>query len=236
MTERLVLLPGWSYPAAVLQPLAGALHGDALRVELAELPALEDPQQWLDELDARLPPDCWLGGWSLGGMLAAELAARRGAACHGLITLASNACFVQREDWPVAMPAAQFADFRDGVAAAPAAALKRFDLLAVRDADEPRALARQLAARGDSSAALLAGLDCLAQLDLRAALREWAGPHLHLLGGRDALVPREVARALGELAPNARIELLDDASHALPLSHAAQTAAAILAFIKETSR
>ena len=76
MSERLVLLPGWSYPAAMLRPLANALHGDALRVELAELPALENPQQWLDELDARLPADCWLGGWSLGGMLAAELAAR----------------------------------------------------------------------------------------------------------------------------------------------------------------
>ena len=105
MTERLVLLPGWSYPAAVLQPLAQALHGDALRVELAELPVLDDPQGWLDELDARLPGDCWLGGWSLGGMLATALAARRAKACRGLITLASNACFVQRDDWPAAMPA-----------------------------------------------------------------------------------------------------------------------------------
>lgn len=238
MTERLVLLPGWSYPAALLEPLAAALHSQAgrLRVKLAELPARDDPHAWLDELDARLPDDCWLGGWSLGGMLAAELAARRGAGCRGLITLASNACFVRRDDWPCAMPAEQFADFREGVAQAPAAALKRFDLLVVRGADEPRALARRLAARDAANADLLAGLDCLARLDLRAGLGGWSGPRLHLLGGRDALVPRQAARALGDRLPGARIELLDDASHALPLSHAERAAALIHAFIEEARR
>lgn len=235
MTERLVLLPGWSYPAAVLQPLAQALHGAALRVELAELPVLDDPQGWLDELDARLPGDCWLGGWSLGGMLATALAARRAKACRGLITLASNACFVQRDDWPAAMPAAQFADFREGLVAAPAATLKRFDLLAVRDADAPRALVRRLAVRAEAPAGLLAGLDCLASLDLRPALGEWRGPRLHLFGDRDALVPVQAAQALREQYPDSSVAQLD-ASHALPLSHADQAAAAILSFIKEASR
>ena len=239
MTERLVLLPGWSYSTAVLQPLADrlqALGGDWLRVELAELPALDDPRHWVDELNARLPADSWLGGWSLGGMLAAKLAMRRGKDCHGLITLASNACFVRRNDWPTAMSAEQFADFREGVANAPAAALKRFDLLAVRDADEPRALVRRLAARPESSAGLLAGLDCLARLDLRVGLREWPGPQLHLLGGRDALVPRQAAQALRQFFPGARVELLENASHALPLSHADQAAQIIHSHIEEAHR
>ena len=233
MNERLVLLPGWSYPATVLRPLAETLHNDALRVELAELPTSDEWLHWLDELDARLPMDCWLGGWSLGGMLAAQLAARRGAACRGLITLASNACFVRRDAWPTAMPMEQFADFHEGIANAPTAALKRFDLLAVREADEPRALVRRLADRPWPMAGLLAGLDCLAQLDLRSALRDWQGPQLHVLGGRDALVPRQVAAALREQVPGARVELLEDASHALPLSHADQAAALILAHIQE---
>lgn len=236
MTERLLLLPGWSYPAALLEPLAAALRqhaGGGLRIELAELPQTDDADRWLDELDARLPDDCWLGGWSLGGMLAAALAARRGACCRGLITLASNACFVRRDGWPWAMPAEQFAAFREGIAQAPAAALKRFDLLVVRAADEPRALARRLAVRAEAAPGLLAGLDCLARLDLRAALQGWPGPRLHLLGGRDALVPGQAAEALRGLLPDARIERLEDASHALPLSHADRAAALIHAFIED---
>ena len=29
-----------------------------------------EPRDWLLELDERLPADCWLGGWSLGGLVA----------------------------------------------------------------------------------------------------------------------------------------------------------------------
>ncbi len=115
---RLTLLPGWGLGPAALQPLVAALNEQGLPTELAELPALEsaDPEVWLDELDARLSADCWLGGWSLGGMLAGALAARRGARCPGLVTLASTACFVARADWPSAMAADTFAAFRAGAA------------------------------------------------------------------------------------------------------------------------
>ncbi|MFH7422752.1 transporter, partial [Pseudomonas syringae pv. tagetis] len=75
-----------------------------------------DLPDWLDDLDANLPHNAWLGGWSLGGMLAAALAARRGEGCSGLLTLASNACFVTRGAWPNAM-AAQ--DFDAGLAGCP---------------------------------------------------------------------------------------------------------------------
>lgn len=241
MSERLVLLPGWSYPAASLQLLADALKaqaGGTLQVELAELPARKVPKDWLGELDARLPANSWLGGWSLGGMLAAELAARRGGGCPGLITLASNATFLTRAGWPSAMLAEQFAAFREDVAKAPALALKRFDLLVVHDADEPRVLARRLAARPtaqQSRQALLAGLDCLASLDMRVNLKHWHGPCLHLLGGRDALVPVGAVPALRAEFPGARVELLEDAGHALPLSHAAEAAGHMLSFYKAAS-
>ncbi|MDO8698544.1 MAG: alpha/beta fold hydrolase, partial [Pseudomonas sp.] len=115
MRNRLILLPGWGLGSAPLEPLAGALQGlqPSLRVQIEPLPALgsADLNEWLDELDANLPENTWLGGWSLGGMLATELAARRGERCCGLITLASNACFVARSDWPQAMPEAVFAAF-----------------------------------------------------------------------------------------------------------------------------
>lgn len=108
MRDRLILLPGWGLGVSPLEPLAAALQGldEHLRVEIEPLPELEssDLNEWLDELDASVPDNAWLGGWSLGGMLASELAARRGERCCGLLTLASNPCFVAHAEWASAMP------------------------------------------------------------------------------------------------------------------------------------
>lgn len=241
MTERLLLLPGWSYSSAALQPLADALQalsGGALRVELAELPALADADHWLDALDAQVPRDTWLGGWSLGGLLAGRLAARRGKACRGLIGIASNPSFQQRDDWPAGMPAETLAAFRQGFAADPPATLQRFDLLVSQGDSTQRTLRRHLqGVRGSADGAqLAAGLDCLARLDGRAALGAWQGPHLQVFAAQDALVPVAAAHATRRLLPQARIEIIDAASHAAPFSHAAQVAESVWEFIRESAQ
>ncbi|WP_439887282.1 alpha/beta fold hydrolase [Pseudomonas sp. MBLB4123] len=239
MRDRLILLPGWGLGTAPLAPLAEALHGldPHLRVEIEPLPSLDSgtPEDWLDELDANLPQDCWLGGWSLGGMLAAQLAARRGAHCRGLLCLASNPRFVAEAQWPAAMPANTFAAFRQGCAEDGRATLKRFALLCAQGAGDARGLSRLLlgAAPHDSSDTLLACLDLLAALDGRAALQAFVGPQLHLFAGGDALVPVGAAAALLELLPDVEIGLIDTASHAFLLERPHEVAAAIQAFLHE---
>lgn len=236
MTERLILLPGWGLDGALLQPLAQAL-GDTLQAEIAPLPRLTtaDPNAWLDELEARLPSDCWLAGWSLGGMLASALAARRGARCRGLISLASNACFVAREDWLSAMPADTYAAFHAGCEATPAATLKRFALLCAQGAADARGLSRQLQAHLQTNADehLLAGLEVLARLDNRNALASYAGPQLHLLAEQDALVPAAAGEALLALLPAGEVDVLEGCSHGFVLEQPASLAALILDFICE---
>nr|MBP8236647.1 alpha/beta fold hydrolase [Pseudomonas sp.] len=218
---------------------AEALRGldPRLHVYIEPLPTLDssDPVDWLDELDATLPQDAWLGGWSLGGMLATELAARRGERCSGLLTLASNLRFVAESDWPVAMPAETFKTFRQGCDADAAATLKRFTLLCAQGAADARSLSRQLlgAAPQPQSATLLAGLDLLANLDTRAALQVFVGPQLHLFAGADALVPAIAAQALLELLPGVEVGLIDNASHAFALERPHEIAAAIQAFLHE---
>lgn len=241
MRDRLILLPGWGLGLAPLQPLVAALQGldPHLHVQLEPLPELASatPQDWLAELDTRLPQDCWLGGWSLGGMLAAELAARRGERCRGLLTLASNASFVAREDWPAAMPATTFADFRAGCAADAPATLKRFSLLCAQGAAEPRVLGRRLLADApvQDAAHLLAGLDVLAALDTRAALLAFGGAQLHLFADADALVPVEVVGEVQSLLGDAESGIVDSASHAFVLERPHEAAAAMLAFLREVA-
>lgn len=241
MRDRLILLPGWGLGTAPLEPLAAALRGldPRLHVEIEPLPLLDssDPADWLDELDANLAQDSWLGGWSLGGMLAAELAARRGERCSGLLCLASNPRFVVEASWPAAMSAETFNAFRQGCATDASATLKRFALLCAQGASDARGLSRLLlgAAPLAQSETLLAGLDVLAALDTRAALQAFVGPQLHLFAGQDALVPGSAAQALLELLPDVEIGLIDSASHAFVLERPHEIAAAIQAFLHEAA-
>ncbi len=223
MREQLILLPGWGFDARALSPLAEQLARLVpwLTVDIAPLPALVQEDAWLDELHLRLPETCWLGGWSLGGMLAAQLAARRGRACRGLVTLASNASFQTRSGWPAAMPGPVFRDFCQAFELDAQEALKRFVLLCSRGGFDPKTLARQLQVSQLQvpTKVLAAGLRLLAQLDNRHALQKYAGPQLHLLGEHDVLVPAAAAGALDRLLPAARIQLFRRASHALPLEY-----------------
>lgn len=237
MRNRLVLLPGWGLGSAPLEPLAAALQGldQRLRVQIEPLPApgSADLDEWLDELDSALPEDVWLGGWSLGGMLAAELAARRGERCCGLLTLASNACFVARDDWPQAMPTSTFAEFQAACAANPAVCLKRFSVLCAQGSADARGMARLLASAAPvvAPAALLQGLALLASLDTRAALQGFAGPQLHLFGADDGLVPAEAAGALLTLLADVEVGLIEQVGHAFVVERPHEVAAAIQAFL-----
>jgi len=237
MRDRLILLPGWAFSSAALEPLAELLRDrePRLQVDIAPLPTLEQPQAWLHELDARLPNDSWLAGWSLGGMLATQLAALRGDNCPGLITLCSNPCFRSRHDWPTAMPAEVFDAFEAAFQLGPEDTLKRFSLLCSRGAYDPRTLARQLQVSllQQPSPVAAAGLRLLSELDGREALQRYVGPQLHVFAGGDALVPAAAAEALLACVPDVEVDVLANASHGLPLERADDVATAMLAFMGE---
>lgn len=247
----LVCLHGWGMHSAVWTSLFEQLQTSGLQLISLDLPGFGCQHELasdyrlddvLDYLDEHLPERSVLCGWSLGAMLGLAFAARYPARIEGLICLAANPSFVQRhgeDPWPAAMPAPVFNDFKDRLTADADATLKRFCYLQSQGDAEPKRLLRSLSellAKGvrPDQHSQAAALDLLGKLDLRASLAKITQPLLWLQGAEDALVPRAAAAAIRNLAPRqARIELVPEASHALPLSHVSLLARRIRDFVEE---
>jgi len=241
--QDLVLLHGWGSNREVWRPLLATLRPWA-NITLVDLPgcapgpAVGGQPDLTDVLLGILecsPAQAVYLGWSLGGQMAVELAARYPARVAAVATVCSNPRFVAAQGWPgMAVPA--FSEFSAAVNADPDAALKRFDSLQVNGSLQPRQLLRQLhkLGREPASRQLLAGLSWLEELDQRARLPDLLQPQLHLLAERDALVPAALARSLGMLlaaTPSAQIQMLADASHLAPLEFPAELANRLRSFL-----
>lgn len=236
----LVLLHGWGNNSRTWAPVIDGLRAIA-PLQTLDLPGFGDSlaldnyslESVLATLAAQLPERCVLVGWSLGGMLAVQLAARLPKQVLGVISLAANACFVARDGYPQAMAPAVNAQFNAQFAAQPQAALKLFaGLMAQGDANE-RSLLKQLRSLpGDAviNDNWLAALELLAQLDNRALLAQLRQPLLHILAEGDALVPMAAAPALQALNPQHQVAVLANAAHALHHSQPQQLLAAVQGF------
>lgn len=229
-SPRLVLLPGWGFSTRSLDLLADHLHDQFQIISLA-LPDFSQPN-WLEQMAVKIPANSWLCGWSLGGMLACQLTSQPSLGCQGLITLASNPCFVQQSGWTHAMAPDTFKHFAQSMNAQPESTKKQFCLLCSQGDPQHRTLARQLQGymleHTDSS-----GLDQLACMDNRQQISQLTLPQLHIFAQQDGLVPSAAAQALQQLNPAAQVQQ-HTGSHAFVITHAHSLAQSIQSFIGTT--
>lgn len=228
------LLPGWALAADAMQPLAAALAprlpGWVIQhhaLPVLQLSTLEDD---LVALAAQLPAGV-LVGWSLGGMLAVQLQRRFPQRFSRVVTIASNACFVVRKDWPAAMPAETYKVFLHDLRVQPDKTLKRFALLVTQGGEQAKSLSRTLPWDSADADQRLHALALLGVLDSRAALKAAGAASLHCYGGRDALVPVAAAQAVEQLGTHLQVAIHGQSSHALPLEQPDWLAEQIAAFL-----
>lgn len=226
-TEKttLVLLPGWVLGPRPLRPLARAIErcDDTINVQCATYPHLKSHHLdvWLEALDAQLPDNVWLGGWSMGGMLATALAERRGTRTPGLITMGAGARAMptDRADWSLPHRGTWPSLLDQGRHDAWHLGKRLLKTL-------PRAGTRQSAME----------LALLGAMDLRQTLSRLTMPQLHLFGEHDMLIPAPTRRVVARhLSPAGQIQLIPDAGHGFVIDQAHQTAQAIVAFMKVSS-
>lgn len=217
---QITLLPGWTLAPDNMQPLREALleHIPNATVDILPLPAvqLSSLETDLSGLAQQIKRGV-LVGWSLGGTLAVQLHRRFPEHFPRVVTLAANACFVERKDWAEAMPTETFKAFYNDYRDAPDKALKRFALLVTQGSPQARQLAKKLSWDALDADQRLHSLAVLGMLDNRVALSRPAQPMLHCLGALDRLVPEGAAQAIALLHEASSTVVHPQASHALPL-------------------
>ncbi|MCQ8229374.1 pimeloyl-ACP methyl ester esterase BioH [Pantoea trifolii] len=226
----LVLLHGWGLNAEVWQNMIPRLSPH-FRLHLVDLPGFGRSQDFgpltlaemAQQLLPQLPDRAVLLGWSLGGLVASQLALTQPQRVAALITVASSPCFTARDEWPGIKPET-LQSFQQQLSTDFQRTVERFLALQTMGTENARQDARQLkevvlSQPMPSVEVLEGGLEILRQDDLRVALDDLPLPFLRIYGYLDGLVPRRIAEELDARWPDSSSVVMEKAAHAPFISH-----------------
>lgn len=229
----LVLLHGWGLNAEVWHNIIPELSTH-FRLHLVDLPGYGRSTGFaaltLAEMADRVlaqpsaPAQAiWLG-WSLGGLVASQIALTHPERVQALVSVASSPCFTAREAWPGIKPDV-LSGFQHMLNVDFQKTVERFLALQTMGTEHARQDARLLKsvvlAQPIADVEVLnGGLHILKTTDLRETLATLEIPHWRIYGQLDGLVPRKVAELLDERWPHSVSHILPKAAHAPFISHA----------------
>ncbi|WP_074041481.1 8-amino-7-oxononanoate synthase [Kiritimatiella glycovorans] len=225
--RRILLLSGWGYPAAELDPLAKALRDTGHEVVLSGPEDLwgrggggKSEQPFVDGLESLIAeqgPFERHAGWSLGAMLLLERAVREDGPAGGLVLCGVTPRFCSGRGWPCGVASAEVRTMQRMLRSDPEPVLREFyrRSAAPRAAEGAEVRIEKVLSAGVE--VLSAGLRFLQSFDILPLLAGVRG-RVHLLHGScDGIVPVAAARRLEAELPAARLEEMQGEGHALPL-------------------
>lgn len=215
----LVLLHGWGFNSALFNTLVDQ-YKDQYRITKIDLPGhgrsdevAGGINEWTNEIIKILPNNPILLGWSLGGLLAINIATK--IKLSKLILVASTPNFVQNLDWQYGIDADNFQQFSNTLKQNLSKGLKRFISLQTQDKTQLKALNQSIDQFPASTAALNQGLDILLSTDLINEFKQLNIPIIAILGDHDTLVPRQISHWYAEM--NIKTQVLNTGH--LPFLH-----------------
>lgn len=225
--KNLVFLHGWGVNSGVWQPMIDIIK-DEFCITTIDLPgyglnhqSLPVPynlQNIAKMLATKLPANCILIGWSLGGLVAQQIAYAYPEKLKQLVLICSSPKFSKSVDWFGIEP--KVLDFfTQQLELDFSKTLDRF--LAIQamgsvNARQDAKIIKQAVQRYPlpSPLALAAGLDILQNIDLREKFKSLSIPCQMFFGSLDTLVPDKVAKPAQQLNSKVKIEIISNASHA----------------------
>ncbi|WP_145570597.1 pimeloyl-ACP methyl ester esterase BioH [Yersinia bercovieri] len=240
----LVLLHGWGLNAGVWHCIIDRLSPH-FRLHLVDLPgygrskefgAMSLPEMAAIVLQQAPQQALWLG-WSMGGLVASQIALSHPERVGGLITVSSSPCFTADDEWPGIRPEV-LAGFEQQLSEDFQRTVERFLALQTLGTESARQDARLLKAvvlqhQMPEVEVLTGGLEILRTTDLREALSACSLPFLRIYGYLDGLVPRKVALLLDSAWPRTQSVVMKGAAHAPFVSHPDDFSNLILEFAQQ---
>ena len=240
----LVLLHGWGLNAGVWHCIIDRL-APHFRLHLVDLPGYGRSTEFgvmslseMAEIVLQQAPQqaIWLG-WSMGGLVASQIALSHPERVGGLITVSSSPCFTAHDEWPGIRPEV-LAGFQQQLSEDFQRTVERFLALQTLGTESARQDARLLKSvvlqhQMPEVAVLTGGLDILRTADLREELADCSLPFLRIYGHLDGLVPRNVASLLDSKWPRTQSVVMKRCAHAPFVSHPDEFSTLIINFSQQ---
>ncbi|MEW6989848.1 pimeloyl-ACP methyl ester esterase BioH [Colwelliaceae bacterium 6441] len=223
----LVFIHGWGMNSGVWQPCVAQLK-DNFRVITVDLPGFgvnvdyQISPYTLDNIAAEIvniiDEPAVVIGWSLGGMVATEIARKYPQKLKGLVTIASSPCFVEQDNWP-GIQAEVLALFHRQLEQDAQKTINNFLKIQAMGSPHLREdikLIRDLVMQYPMphKNILELSLRFLENEDQRQQLNDIRLPFLRMYGKLDGLIPKSVIPKVSLLANTSDVIIFDKASHA----------------------
>lgn len=245
---NLTLIHGWGAESRVWESWATEYLAPYYSVTLVDLPGFGDSpileksdtleDDWIEALNNAIPDNTHLLGWSLGGLLAQQIALRHPEKINSLICLATTPRFTQNDGWTRSVSPQIINDFIKAIGIEVNKTLKTFWRLQLQGTSNSRVLMKELVSHMSARSIpkiqpLNQGLILLKDMDNREQIHNLNMPTLWLLGEHDPLIPEEIRLNLNELQPKANVEIIADGGHIPFFSQPEQTANLIVNFLQK---
>lgn len=225
----LVLLHGWAMHGGIFADVVPTL-AQQYRVHVIDLPGhgrsdandhIATLEQLADRIQPHVPPQSMVLGWSLGGQLALQLAAR--TSLRALMLVSATPKFVASQDWPQGMRPEVFAQFFARLHENLQATVQDFLALQVRGdvhaAVTLKALRERLLQYPPHAQMLESSLAMLRDVDLRDLLSAIKIPTLLIAGEHDRITHPRATQFMTGVIPGAKYMQINKAGHASFISH-----------------
>jgi pimeloyl-[acyl-carrier protein] methyl ester esterase len=244
--NSLYLLHGWALNSRVWDPVVEKLkqHWRTVAIDLPGHGKSSPPESGeynidtlTDEVVQTMNEPGIAVGWSLGGMVAINIACRYPHLVRKLVLVASSPQFVVSDDWPCAVQRSILQSFADDLVKDYRATIMRFLSIQTLGSEQARVAVRELRDKvfinGEPHIdSLTKGLDILQQCDLREQAEQVRCPTLVVVGEKDTLVPACSGDYTRQLITESIAKTIPGAGHAPFISHTTSFISVLNEFIR----
>ena len=243
--EPVCFLHGWALNGSVWDPVVQHLQ-QSNRITTVDLPGHgQSPppasgeysvDSLSDLVSQHLTADTILVGWSLGGLIAINIAARYPELVRKLILVASSPQFANTDTWEHGVKKSIIDGFACDLTQNYRETINRFLAIQTFGSDKAKPVIRELKekvfAHGEPHLdSLSKGLQILKNCNLWQAAQHIPCPTLIVLGEKDTLIPRSSGKQTQHAIANSQLSIIKGAGHAPFISHPDEFLKTIKTFI-----